>query len=315
MSMTLNEARDQIEFLHGPVLDVVSDLVRGVLTATPGKVLISGDYSQIEARIVAWLAGQEDILEVFRTHGKIYEYTASQIYSKPIDQISDIGSPSERFIGKTATLALGFGGAEGAFVKMAETHGAKIAPEKARIIVKQWRERNRNIVQLWADYEDAAIAAVLNSAVAFKAGKRGRQVAFRKVGTILHCQLPSGRTLQFHSPRVEPVEHPYPHDAVTYMVEQKGQWVRISGWGGLFTENITQATARDYMAGGMLRLEDAGYEIVWTVHDEVPTQVYIDDDTKTAERAESLMVGPAPLWAKDLPVDVKAWRGQRYRKG
>jgi len=313
--MNLQAVRDQIEFLYGPPLHVVSDLIRATLCAQPEHILVSCDYSQIEARIVAWLAGQDDILEVFRTHGLIYEHTASQIYGVSLEEIVAKGKDSdERFIGKVGTLSLGFGGAVGAFVAMAKNHGKKVSETRAKSIVKAWRERNKKIVAYWKELEDAAFQAVSCPGVKFYAGAKGRQVYFVKKGSLLVCKLLSGRFLFFPYPRIENVEFPFPHEAVTYKIEQKGQWIRIPGWGGLFAENITQATARDIMKEGMFLWEENGFEIVFHVHDEVISEVKESDETKAIELAEELLVKGIP-WSAGLPVAVSGWKRRRYCKG
>ena len=251
--------RDYVDTCYGPVLDALVDCVRGMVIAPPGKDLISVDFSAVEARVLAWLAGQESVLEIFRTTGKIYEHAAAGIYHVPASEVSK----SQRQVGKTAVLALGYGGGKGAFQKMAENYGVKVTAAEADEIKVAWREANPDIVQYWYDLDSAAINALTGGGIE-RAGAPGRQVAFKRSGSFLWCQLPSKRVLCYPYPEIRTVETPWgaERDALTFMTVvaggtftkdipdpcNSGKWKRVSTYGGSLAENLTQAVARDLLA-------------------------------------------------------------------
>lgn len=296
---------DLLTMVFDDPMDALSGAIRGMITAPPGKRLLIADYSAIEARALPWLAGQHDVLDVFRSHGKIYEYTASQIYGLPWREIGK-DSP-ERFVGKVATLALGYGGGAKAFAGMAQNYGVDIPEELAEKIKTDWRKANDNIVRFWWNCEAAALRAVQKPGVTFE--ERG--VSFRVVRGFLFCKLPSGRLLAYYAPKIEPGR--FGNDQVTYMgvnsVTRK--WERQSTYGGKLVENITQAVARDVMASAMLRLHAAGYEIVLTVHDEIIAEA--DNDFGNIEEFKRIMC-ELPTWTEGLPLAASGFEAERYRK-
>jgi len=308
-------ARNQhelLDMLYGPTMDALADSVRGMITAGPGRELVAMDFSAIEARVLAWLAGQEEVLEIFRTHGKIYEHAASGIYRKDIKSVTK----AERQIGKVAVLALGYGGGVGAFQSMARVYGVKVDDALADQIKKAWRESHAKIVQYWYDLENAAINAV-ELGTACKAGAPGRQVVFIRKGSFLWCKLPSGRVLCYPYPVIKPIETPWGEmkDALHFMSVNgvTNKWEETKTYGGSLAENITQAVSRDLLAEAMLRLEDAGYPVVMHVHDEAVVEVSASDDDETLHRIERVMA-TVPEWAAGLPLSAEGWRAFRYRK-
>lgn len=308
---TLKKAIEHIDIFYGPPLSVISDCLRGFLCAKPNHKLIACDFTAIEARVLAWLAGQESVLEIFRSHGLIYEHTASEIYGVSINDVTK----EQRLIGKVATLALGFQGGVGAFQSMAKNYFIKISDSHADSIKLQWRANNKKIVQYWYDLEATAISAVQYSGQKFSTGPKDRRVIYLQNGSFLFCRLPSGRAICYPYPEMKDVITPWgqPKNALTYMGEDSltRKFKRQVAYGGLLCENITQATARDLLVEAMHRFEDNNYPIVMHIHDEIVSEV--PSNFGSVNEVEKLMC-VLPSWAKDLPISAKGWAGERYRK-
>lgn len=287
------------------IIETLTSCIRGMICAPAGRELLVADYSAIEARTLPWLAGQDDILEVFRGHGKIYEYVAQQIYGIPWQEVGK--ESEERFIGKVACLALGYAGGAKAFQGMAEAYGADIPEDLAETIKKDWREANDKIVKYWYDCEKAAINAVRNPGKTYKV----RNIAYRVIKGYLFAKLPSGRCLAYYQPRLE--EGKFGNDQITFMGTNSvtRKWERQSTYSGKLVENLTQAVARDIMAEAIIRVEDAGYEVVLSVHDELVAEV--DEGFGSLEEFEELMC-VLPPWAAGLPLDTSGYKAKRYRK-
>lgn len=350
----LKELRTEIDVFYGPPLQTLSNCIRGFFIPGLGNKFIVCDFSSIEARVIAWLAGQEDVLETFRGHGKIYEHTASGIYRVDISAITK--EDYRRQVGKVAVLSLGFQGGVGALQKMARGYNVKLEPifedlwarastshkEKAleaykangkkveisreeylasSLVKLAWRESNPRIVEFWPALEEAAKNAVAYPGEKFTAGKLGRHVTFLKASAFLWCKLPSGRTLCYPSPKIEPVEMPWKQNGkpvyrqgLTYMTEitTPYKWDRVKTYGGSLAENVTQAVARDLFASAMVRLEKNNYPIVLHIHDEFVLDVPNRPEFNL-ERVKEIMCENPP-WAKDLPLAAGGFECQRYRK-
>lgn len=305
---------DTLRMLYGSLPDTLSQLIRSALIASPGHVFLDADFSAIEARVVAWLAGEEWVLDVFRSHGKIYEATASQMFGVPIDLIKKGNAEYElRQKGKVATLALGFGGSAGALIAMGAINMG-IKEEELPEIVQRWRSANKRIVDLWRIVENAAKDVV----------KTGRTAAVQKLifaleGDIerryMTIQLPSGRKLFYPQPFLAAGKF---GEALYYMglsqtkeKQTTKKWQVIDTWGGKLVENVVQAIARDCLAENIKRLHAAGYKIPFHVHDEVIADCLKEyADLKAVCK---IMSQPIP-WAPDLPLNAEGWVGEFYKK-
>jgi DNA polymerase len=318
--------KEMLDLFYGPSMDAITDCIRGMLIAGEGNELVACDFSAIEARAVAWLAGQESVLEVFRTHGKIYEHDAASVFHVPMEEVTK----AQRQIGKVVRLSMAYQGGLGAFQAMARTYDVHVPDEQADEIKKAWRAANQKIVHYWYDLEEAVLGAMKNGNVT-SAGARGRQVKFRKAGSFLWALLPSGRALCYPYPELRMVMTPWGEEKeqLTFMTvidqtqkkkaktlpdpNSKGRWQRVSTYGGSLAENMTQAIARDLLAEAMRFIEAEGIEIVFHVHDEAVAEV----EKFRAQYALGRMLvamSTAPAWAKGLPLAAEGWHGFRYRK-
>lgn len=299
-----------VDAMYGPLMSAMADCVRAMIVAKEGHEFIAMDFSAIEARVLPWLAGQENVLGIFRTHGKIYEHAAAGIYNKKIDAVT----PAERMIGKVSVLALGFGGGVGAFQSMARIYGLKIDDEDADKIKVAWREANKHITNYWAALETAAMDAVEFGGV-HTAGAKGRKISFKKSGSYLFAKLPSGRMLCYPKPWVATRELPWGQlkPALHFMSVDglTNKWAPTTTYGGSLAENITQAVARDLLAESILRFEESGYEVVLHCHDEVVIEV--PEGSTSLLLAEQIMC-VEPDWADGLPIAAEGYIAKRYRK-
>ena len=289
-------AYEDIDMLFGSLPDVLSQLIRTAFIAPPGKKLLVCDYSAIEARVIAWLAGEEWRLDVFRTHGKIYEASASQMFGVPIEQITKGSELRQK--GKVAELALGYQGGPGALISMGALDMG-LSEDELPELVTAWRRSNPKIVKFWRDVEEAAIRAVKDK----RPVKLQYNIAFIPESGILFLQLPSGRRLAYARPRLE-IDDRFGKECITYMGEKS----RLKTYGGKLVENIVQATARDCLAEAMARLDGAGYDIVAHVHDEI-----IAEGDQDIKEMEAIMSEPIP-WAPGLPLRADGFETEFYRK-
>lgn len=307
-----NRQRDKLRVLFGSIPDTLSQLIRTSFTASSGHKLVDADFSSIEARVISWLAGEHWRLEVFRTHGKIYEASASQMFGVPIEKIKK-GNPEYtlRQRGKVAELALGYQGSTGALITMgALTMG--IPEEDLPDIVSRWRESNKRIVDLWYRVEGAAVSVIQNG---MPAGVNcllfAREYDAENNLDFLTVTLPSGRKLYYAQPELGVNQWGKPSIAYHGVNQTTKQWCALETYGGKLVENIVQAIARDCLAIAIGHLEEAGFPVVFHIHDEVvidcpPNQANLDEVTR-------LMTLPIP-WAPDLPLNADGWVGDFFRK-
>lgn len=296
---------EAVELLFGETPFVFSQLVRTAFIASPGCRFVVSDFSAIEARVISWLADEEWRLEVFRTHGKIYEASASQMFNVPIDQIKK-GSPL-RQKGKVAELALGYQGSVGALIAMGALDMG-LDQDELPLLVNQWREANRRIVKLWYTVEAAAKTAIKEH----RTVKIQHGLEFSYINKILFIKLPSGRKLAYYDAKME--LNSKGMDQITYAgVEQDTKrWGRLETYGGKLVENIVQAVARDCLAEAMLRVDAAGYHIAMHVHDEMVVDVP-KTDTEAAKTITELM-GKDIEWAPGLPLRGDTYETPFYKK-
>lgn len=319
--------REMLDMFYGPPMAAIADCIRGMLIAGEGNELVACDFSQVEARGLPWLAGQDDVLEVFRTHGKIYEHAASGIYHIPMEEVNWF----QRLVGKVSILALQFGGAIGAFQSMAKNYDLKVEDHEADLIKSNWREANRKIVRYWYALEEAALNAMQSKAV-YSVGPAGREVKFRRAGSFLWMLLPSKRALCYPYPEIRTVMTPWGEEkeALTFMTvidqtlkkkakilpdpNSNGRWQRVSTHGGPLAENATQGFCRDLLATKMTEIEAEEIEIVFHVHDEPVAEVKQFRAQYALERMIAIM-STTPDYAPGLPLAAEGWHGKRYRKG
>lgn len=296
---------ETLELLFESVSDVLSQLIRTAFIPSKDHRFIVADFSAIEARVIAWLAGERWRMDVFQSHGKIYEASAAQMFKVPIETI-DKGSPL-RQKGKIAELALGYGGSKGALMQMGAIEMG-LTEDELPELVSAWREANTNIVKLWWGIESAAIKAVKEKAVV----KMQYGLTFHYTKGLLFITLPSGRSLAYVRPKIG-IDERFGKEQLTYEGTEQGskQWGRIPTYGGKLTENIIQAIARDCLAVSMLRLDEVGYRINFHVHDEVVLDVPIH--TSSMENVEELM-GQSIEWAPGLPLGADSFETDYYKK-
>lgn len=298
--------------LFGSVPDTLSQLIRTSFIAEPGNALVDADFSAIEARVISWLAGESWRLDVFRTHGKIYEASASQMFGVPLERIKK-GNPEYalRQKGKVAELALGYQGSTGALIKMGALDMGLTEAELPDI-VNRWRDANKRIRDLWYSMEAAAVQVIqtgqpvgLRSLVLAHEMDAGNNLDF------LTIRLPSGRKLYYAHPSLG--QNQWGKPSITYMGmdQTTKKWKLIETYGGKLVENCVQAIARDCLAEAIERLEAANYPVVFHVHDEVVVEC-------TAERASlddiAAIMGQPVSWAPDLPLGADGWVGAFYKK-
>lgn len=306
---------DALKCIYGSVPDTLSQLIRTAFIAAPGNVLIDADFSAIEARVVAWLAGEEWKLEVFRTHGKIYEASASQMFGVPIDLIKK-GNPEYalRQKGKVAELALGYQGSTGALINMGALNMG-IPEEDLPDIVSRWRDANKRIRGLWYKLQNAAIQAITQGG---SVGVNGLIIA-RGWDAIQNTDymtitLPSGRKLFYNAPQIGVNQWGNPSISYMGMDQTTKKWKRIETYGGKLVENCVQAIARDCLAQAIEHLEAAGLPVIFHIHDEVVIDIrpFADNEAMLAKTVE-IMSRPVP-WAPGLPLVADGWVGKFFKK-
>ena len=285
---------DAVELEHGNVTDVLSQLVRTAFVAPEGKMLVVLDFSAIEARVLAWLAGENWRIDVFRTHGKIYEATAAKLYGVNIEDIKP--NDIRRKHGKVAELALGYQGGVSALQAMCGSD-ITLTYEQAVDTVKTWRNNNREIVKLWKSAEEAITYTVRYGEIT-----RINNISVEVINGTLYITLPSGRYIAYPGVSIE-------SGKVSYLDDDRKR-TRVQLYGGKIIENIVQAIARDCLADALLRIDRAGFAIVGHVHDEVIVEI---DDENAADEIKKIF-DTAPEWASDMPLRSEGFISQYYRK-
>ncbi|WP_214549850.1 DNA polymerase [Staphylococcus pseudintermedius] len=282
--------------------DLLSQLVRTTFVAKEGYILAVSDFSAIEARVIAWYAKEQWRLDVFNTHGKIYEASAAQMFGVPIESITK-GDPL-RQKGKVSELALGYQGGPGALKAMGALDMG-IKESELQGLVDSWRKANPNIVNFWKACQDAAINTVRSRKTHYTHGLR----FYIKKG-LLMIEIPSGRSLAYPKARIS--ENDWGAPVVEYMgLDINRKWAKLKTYGGKLVENIVQATARDLLAVSMLRLDNAGFNIVGHVHDEVIIE--IPQNSNGLAKIEKIMSKPVK-WAEGLNLNSDGFTSPFYMK-
>lgn len=303
---------DKLRCMYGSVPDTLSQLIRTSFIASEGNTLIDADFSAIEARVISWLAGEQWRLDVFRTHGKIYEASASQMFGVPLDRIKK-GNPEYelRQKGKVAELALGYQGSTGALIAMGALRMG-IPEDDLPDIVSRWRDSNRRIVDLWYAVENAAVSVIQTGR---PAGVRklifAREMDIEHGLDFLTITLPSKRKLYYANPQLGVNSWDKPSILYSGVNKTTKQWTQLETYGGKLVENCIQAIARDCLALAIENLEAAGYHVVFHVHDEVV--IDCPADRADLDDVVRLMTKPIP-WAPDLPLNADGWVGDFFRK-
>lgn len=316
---TLDEARkivksgnyEGLRLIYGNVQDTLSQLIRTAFIPSEGHKFVVADFSAIEARVIAWLAGEQWVNEVFAGDGKIYEATASQMFGVPKERIKK-GNPeySLRQKGKVATLALGYQGGSNALIAMGALNMG-LTEEELPDIVARWRRANRRICDLWCGVEQAALAAMQTAQPQTINGLifalEGDNIFGQRFLTVT---LPSRRKLFYPKPLLQPNQ--FGKMALHYysVGQQSHKWSITSTYGGKMTENIVQAIARDCLAETLKRIDKKGLQVVFHVHDEV---IIDAPEYITVDEICDLMAEPIP-WAPGLVLRGAGFESQYYMK-
>lgn len=296
---------ETIEMLYDDVPNILSQLIRTAFIAPEGKIFAVADFSAIEARVLSWYADEDWRLEVFRTHGKIYEATASRMFGVPIEMVTKGSDLRQK--GKIAELALGYGGSLGAMKRMGGDKMGLSDPEMMSS-VRKWRKANEGICDFWAEVEACALKAVRYQTRV----ESIHDLVFEYEDDNLTVKLPSGRKLFYVEPRIRAsAKGPILH--YKGIIQETKQWGELDTYGGKLTENIVQATARDLLANVMLRLSKEGYKIVMHVHDEMIAEVPEAEGKAYLNKMCDAMAQEVP-WAKGLPLRGDGYITKYYKK-
>jgi len=296
-----------VEMLFGDALEAVSLSLRGMIKAPPGTRLIVSDFSQIESRMLAWLAGDNRKLDVYRDRLDIYKVNAAAAFKVNYEDVTK----DQRQIGKVIELACGYQGGVGAFQQFANVYGVVIPDDEAEVLIGNWRTGNPKITSYWSNVENTAIKAVADPGTV----QTVNNVSFKVIGTgnasFLFCRLPSGRAIAYHRPSL--YESKFNRMQVQFYGVDSAtkKYGRQKTYGGKLVENITQAASADAMIDKMFLVEPAGYKIILTVHDEIVAEV--PEGHGSIEDFNSIMETPL-TWAPGLPIAADGYEAKRYKK-
>jgi DNA polymerase bacteriophage-type len=285
---------DTLRMLYDNVMGLLSSCVRGMFISPPGHDLVVADYSAIEARVLMWMAGQDDAVKMFAEGKDLY-----------VEMAKKIGPEATRLLGKQAVLGCGFGMGHVKFKATCQGYGIDISEALAQRAVDAYRSTFSKVPTMWYAQEQAMRTAITTKMkvdcgkVSWSWDTRGRD--------FLYCTLPSGRRLAHHKASIS-------GDRITYWTTnvKTKKHEKTDAYGGRITEHIVSGTARDIMAWAMLRAEKAGYKIVLTVHDELVAEV--PEGTGSVEEFIKIITA-IPEWAVGCPINAEGWRGKRYKKG
>ena len=299
-SLVRNKEYESLEMLYDSPSEVLSQLIRTAFIAKEGTRFIISDFSAIEARVLAWLAGEQWVLDAFENGEDIYCSTASQMFGVPVVKHGVNGDLRQK--GKVATLACGYGGSVGALKAMGGIEMG-LSEDELQSIVDSWREANPNIVSLWWD-----IDSVVKRVVKTRSKEKYKSLVISYEKGILFIELPSKRRLAY--PKAKIGMNRFGGESIVYEgIVVGNKWDKIESYGGKFVENIVQAIARDILAEAMMRLEKKGFNIVMHIHDEV----VIESDSSSIEEINQIM-SIVPSWAPGLILDADGFESEFYKK-
>jgi len=306
IDVILTGSLEWLRTIYGEPMAVFSSVLRGMITATPGKMLYVADYASIETRILFWVAGNDIGLKAYARGDDLYKIMAAAIYKKDVKDISK----SERQLGKFALLGCGYGMGAKKFHATCLAQGIEIDEDMAQRVVDSYRELYTKVTQVWRNYEKAACICVGE-----KRAVKINKVIFSVKDSFLWCTLPSGRKLAYYSPVLVDKKMPWGetrqvlhYSAINSLTKQ---WGQESTYGGKLTENIVQAISRDLMAEAMLRMKAKGFDVLLSVHDEAICEQV--DDFMSVHDYEALMA-EVPTWAEGAPIAVEGFKSFRYKK-
>ena len=293
---------EMLDMTFGNVPNVLSELIRTVLIPKQNHRFIVADFSAIEARVLSWLAGEQWRLDTFRNGGDIYCASASQMFRVPVEKHGVNGHLRQK--GKISELACGYGGSVGALKNMGAVEMG-VPEDELQGLINDWRNANLHIVKLWTEVGNTAMKAIKEKTIV----SLGKLVFMYERG-ILFIRLPSGRRLSYIKPRIG--TNRFGGDSITYMgVGASKKWERLETFGGKLVENIVQAIARDLLASAMMNVANAGYDIVFHVHDEIIAEV---PDGQGSVDEMCMLMSINPDWADGIPLSADGYECEYYRK-
>lgn len=293
---------EMLNMTFGNVPNVLSELIRTVLIPKPNHRFIVADFSAIEARVLSWLAGEQWRLDTFRNGGDIYCASASQMFRVPVEKHGVNGHLRQK--GKISELACGYGGSVGALKNMGAVEMG-VPEDELQGLINDWRNANPHIVKLWTEVGNTAMKAIKEKTIV----SLGKLVFMYERG-ILFIRLPSGRRLSYIKPRIG--TNRFGGDSITYMgVGASKKWERLETFGGKLVENIVQAIARDLLASAMMNVANAGYNIVFHVHDEIIAEA---PDGQGSVDEMCMLMSINPDWADGIPLSADGYECEYYRK-
>jgi len=320
---------EKINMLYGAPLSMASKCLRSFFVAPLGKLLVGGDFANIEGRGQAWFAGEEWKLKAFAAADNgsgpgLYELAYSRMFAVPVESV--LNPSEERQVGKVAELAFGYQGGVGSFHVMGKTYGVKVSDAKADEFKLAWRATHPRIVGTWKEIQNAAINAVRSSGSKFMCGYPGRQACFLVSGSFLWCLLPSGRAICYPYPKLLEGEY---GPQLTYMTvpsqtdKQKGKviddpknssnWCRVGTYGGSLFNNIVQGFCRDIFADSMLAADELGAALVLHTHDDLNFEVS-EANAQGARAVVEELIQRVPAWAAKFPLKAECKVMARYGK-
>jgi DNA polymerase len=295
---------------EGGTMEELSSIVRSAIKAPDGQTFVDVDFSSIENRVASWIAGQNDKVELFRQGLDEYKsFASSALYNVPYEEVTK----EMRQISKSAVLGCMFGQGAKGLVEYADGMGVKMTMGESERAVKAYRNAYAKVKSAWYDFEGAAIAAIQNEGHPYKIGK----IAFKCAKNSLWMQLPSGRLICWQRPKVEKQLTPWGQLKDGILVWSQNTFTRKWGYNKLIGSSIfqssVQATARDMLTESMLALDNEGYTVVNSIHDEILLLAPEDGAEAALERVVEVMTKP-PKWAPEFPLAAEGWVGKRYRK-